>query len=63
MPERVQQPERSVDLCPSIDGLHEGMTALQFQEQNGEIGGEVTRKLFKEIRARISSCKLFQEDD
>ena len=58
MPKRVQQPERSFDLCPSIDGLHEGMTALQIQEQNGEIGGEETRKLFEEIRTRLSSCKI-----
>lgn len=63
MRERVQQSESSFDLCPSIDGPPAGMTALQFQEQYGGIGGEVTRKLFEEIRTRISSCKLFQEDN
>jgi len=62
MRERVQQSDSSFDRCPSIDGLPEGMTSVQFQEQYGGIGGEETRKLFEEIRKRLLSCTLLQGD-
>jgi len=62
MRERVQQSDSSFDRCPSIDGLPEGMTSVQFQEQYGGIGGEEDRKLFEEIRKRLLSCKLLQGD-
>ena len=62
MRERVRQSDSSFDLCPSIDGLPEGMTSVQLQEQYGGIGGEKSRRLFEEIRTRLLSCKLLQGD-
>lgn len=62
MRERAQQANSSLDFCPPIDDLPEGMTAEQFQERFGGIGGDGTRKMFEEIRSRILSCPMLQSD-
>jgi uncharacterized membrane protein (Fun14 family) len=53
---RIQQTDDSLDICPPIDGLPEGMNA----EQYGGIGGEGTRKLFADIRERVLLCPMLR---
>jgi uncharacterized membrane protein (Fun14 family) len=57
---RIQQTDDSLDICPPIDGLPEGMNAEQFQMQYGGIGGEGTRKLFADIRERVLLCPMLR---
>lgn len=60
MRKRIQQTDDSLDICPPIDGLPEGMDAEQFQMQYGGIGGEGTRKLFADIRERVLRCPVLR---
>jgi hypothetical protein len=60
MRQRVQQAKSSFDFCPPIGDLPEGMTAEQFQERFGGIGGEGTRKLLEEIRTRVLSSPMLK---
>jgi hypothetical protein len=59
---RIQQTQSSFEFCPPIDGLPEGMTAEEFQNQYGGIGGERSLQLFEEIRNRILDCPMLQSN-
>lgn len=60
MRKRVLMAVKSDDFCPSMEGLPEGLSAKQLQEEYGGIGGKETRRLINEIHDRIRRCPAFK---
>ena len=54
--DRIRDGLRAEDLCPPIDGLPEGLTAEQFREQFGGLGGVESTSVVKDIQSRLSQC-------
>lgn len=61
--ERVLHTRQSDDFCPNIEGLPEGLTAEQFQNELGGLGGKKTRDLFRQIDDRIRECPVLRGED
>ncbi|AMV31454.1 lipoprotein [Pirellula sp. SH-Sr6A] len=61
--ERVLRARQSDDFCPNIEGLPEGLTAEQFQNEFGGLGGKKTRDLFLQIDDRIRECPVLRGED
>ncbi|MCP5517998.1 MAG: hypothetical protein H7A45_12170 [Verrucomicrobiales bacterium] len=56
MQERVRSGIRVVDVCPSVEGLPEGLTRDEFQSRFGGLGGSGTQEVVEEIRRRLADC-------
>ena len=56
MQARLRQEAAIGDFCPEIDGLPEGMSRDEFQEEYGGLGGEKTNQIVEEIRGRLARC-------
>ena len=48
------------EFFPAIDGLPEGISGDDFQNQFGGLGGAETGRIVEEIRNRLATCRLLE---
>ena len=60
---RIMQGVAIDDVFPEINDLPEGITRDDFQENYGGLGGAETSRIAKEIRSRLTECRLLDFQD
>ncbi len=57
---RIRQGVETGEYFPEVEGLPEGISRDDFQNQYGGLGGTETNRIVDEIRSRLDSCSLLK---
>lgn len=57
---KIRQGVEIADYFPEIEGLPEGISRDDFQNQYGGLGGAETNRIVEEIRSRLAKCSLLE---
>ncbi len=57
---KIRRVVEIAEFFPEIDGLPEGISRDEFQNQYGGLGGAETSRIVEEIRNRLAQCSLLE---